>query len=172
MAMDSELDFSEDNLVAIVDTGCNSTCHGELWMRRYEELTGKEIPLEPHHGTFTGVGGQVQVQGKRSIPVIFKMTDGSFANGVINSIEIAGGKAPLLLSTSAQRKLGLVLDFHTNSIFSHLFKVIWMWLTVVDFLDLFWYLENKMKISNCKSKGGWWTSKGWNLHWIRMISAR
>lgn len=58
----------EDCTIAILDTGCNNTFHGSKWMERFMKPTGYFIPLQQSGGKFSGVGGQVQVKGKREIP--------------------------------------------------------------------------------------------------------
>ena len=40
----------------------------------------------------------------------FELCEGGIAVGELNSTEIKGGKAPLLLSISDQRKLGLIVE--------------------------------------------------------------
>lgn len=37
MVMEESTD-EDEGLLMFLDSGCNSTCHGERWMRRYEEL--------------------------------------------------------------------------------------------------------------------------------------
>lgn len=47
MAYDDGNHFHEDDLLAVIDTGCNNTCHGAQWLKKYMELLGIDIPLEP-----------------------------------------------------------------------------------------------------------------------------
>ena len=107
---DKQEQFEEDDLLAVIDTGCNNTCHGSEWAKRYMELLQIEIPLEPTEGNYVGVGGKIQVIGKRRIPVVFQLANGGEGRGVIVSTELGGSSAPLLLSTRAQRTLGLTID--------------------------------------------------------------
>ena len=109
---------SEDMLLCILDTGCNNTCHGAGWVARYTEMTGLCPELQPHHGRVRGVGGNVQVVGLRQIPVLFALKNGDIASGMITSTELSGSDAPLLLSTKAQRSLGLVIDTEEQTVFS------------------------------------------------------
>ena len=108
----------EDQLLCILDTGCNNTCHGAGWMKNYMKLTGQNYELLPHQGRVRGVGGNVQVVGLRKIPVLFALADGTIASGTITSTELGGSDAPLLLSTKAQRSLGLVIDLDEHTVYS------------------------------------------------------
>lgn len=121
MALDDDGCDSENFLIAVLDTGCNNTCHGSRWMEQYLRLTGTDAPLEHSSGKFRGVGGRVEVTGKRTIPVSFMLESGECAEGCISSVELSGSDAPLLLSIHAQRKLGLVIDTDEGTVFSKLF---------------------------------------------------
>lgn len=57
-----------------------------------------------------GIGGNVEVNGNRKMNVGFELYEGGIAVGELHSTEIKGGKAPLLLSISDQRKLGLIVE--------------------------------------------------------------
>ena len=64
MALHHEDCGSEDNLVAILDTGCNATCHGSEWLKQYPPT-----PVE-EGGARKGVPslrGQTQVAGVREV---------------------------------------------------------------------------------------------------------
>ena len=89
-------------------------------MARYTEMTGLCPELQPHHGRVCGVGGNVQVVGlrQRQIPVLFALKNGDIASGMVTSTELSGSVAPLLLSTKAQRSLGLVIDTEEQTVFS------------------------------------------------------
>ena len=39
MVMDHSTE-EDDDVLMFLDSGCNSTCHGERWMQRYEQKTG------------------------------------------------------------------------------------------------------------------------------------
>ena len=119
----------EDQLLCILDTGCNNTCHGAGWMKNYMKLTGQSYELLPHQGRVRGVGGNVQVVGLRKIPVLFALADGTIASGTITSTELGGSDAPLLLSTKAQRSLGLVIDLDEHTVYS---KKMGQYLELVD----------------------------------------
>ena len=110
--------YPEDAMVAVVDTGCNNTCHGADWLKEYMKVTGMDIPLEPAAGRFRGVGGKIKVAGLRRIPVIFGLENGTQVCGEIVSTELEGSNAPLLLSTKAQKSLGLLIDMDEHSIYS------------------------------------------------------
>ena len=69
------------------------------------------FPLDDQqcHG-FVGIGGNAEVKGTRKMNVGFELWPGGIAVGEWNSTELKGGKAPLLLSISDQRKLGLIVE--------------------------------------------------------------
>ena len=49
-----------DGCIAVIDSGCNNTCHGSRWMQRLLEqlnLTDEEVPLLPAVGGFVGSMG-------------------------------------------------------------------------------------------------------------------
>lgn len=48
-----EATYPEDSMVAVIDAGCNNTCHGAEWMKAYLKMTGVDIPLEPGEARFT-----------------------------------------------------------------------------------------------------------------------
>ena len=101
---------SENDLIAILDSGCNRTCHGDKWLKRYMSTVDQHhFPLEPDHGGgFRGIGGAINTTGVRNLDVCFEIGDG-MAVGEIDSIELENSDAPLLLSISDQRKLGLTV---------------------------------------------------------------
>eukprot|EP00435_Cladocopium_sp_Y103_P037566 s3523_g10.t1 len=98
---------SEKDLIAILDSGCNKTCHGEKWLTRYMETVDQHhYPLEPDHGGgFRGIGRAINTKGTRNLDVCVEIVDG-MAIGEIDSIELEDSDAPLLLSIADQRKLG------------------------------------------------------------------
>ena len=118
----SETIASETDLIAILDSGCNKTCHGELWLQKYAAAVGHsidEFPMNSETGSFRGIGGSVTVLGLRSLQVGFELADGGIAIGDIDSTELQGSSAPLLLSIGDQRKLGLCIELgNTESVFS------------------------------------------------------
>ena len=100
----------EDSMLAVIDTGCNNTCHGSRWFDSYQKMMNLDIPLEQTTGNYLGVGGKIKVKGQRRIPVVFQLKDGGEGHGTIVSTELEESDAPLLLSTRAQRALGLTID--------------------------------------------------------------
>ena len=38
---------SENDLVAILDTGCNMSCHGSRWLERYTRATNQPMTMPP-----------------------------------------------------------------------------------------------------------------------------
>ena len=116
-AGDEVLD-DEFYMVAILDTGCNHTCHGQRWMERYMKSVGQHFELEESYGNFKGVGGKVEVKGKRTLTLNMKTLDEDFVPGMITSVELGNSDAPLLLSVKAQKALGLVLDVGAETAYS------------------------------------------------------
>ena len=99
-------DGSEGDLIAVLDTGCNTTCHGGKWLARYLKATSQQEPqLLPDNA------GGLNWRHHRHIWHM-ELTDGTLAKGSLHSVELANSDAPLLLSLEAQRRLGLVLDLN------------------------------------------------------------
>ena len=117
--VNNEEELADDTkILAILDTGCNNTCHGDKWMQRFAEAHGHLPMIEEAMGKFRGVGGKVMVAGKRTIPMKMRTLDDELIAGTIASIELQDSEAPLLLSAQAQQALGLVLDMGNNTIYS------------------------------------------------------
>ena len=108
------MDGSEKDLIAVLDTGCNTTCHGAKWLARYLKATSQHEPqlLPDNAGGFRGIGGITATTGTRVLDLCLELTDGTLAKGNLHSVELANSDAPLLLSLEAQRRLGLVLDLN------------------------------------------------------------
>ncbi|CAE7219311.1 TY4B-J [Symbiodinium sp. KB8] len=104
--------FPEGDLVAILDTGCNQTCHGSRWLERYMNSTGQDMPNldENDLGSFRGINGRVRTNGTRHIHLCLELVNGGLAQGDLHSTELCDSDAPLLLSVQAQKALGLIID--------------------------------------------------------------
>ena len=111
-------DRSSEEIYVILDTGCNNTCHGSRWMEKFVNYMGMQPELQSAEGRFRGVGGKVEVAGKRTIPVCMKTLDEEFVPGNITSIELENSDTPLLLSSAAQKALGFVLDMSEYTAYS------------------------------------------------------
>ena len=109
MAVDEHGESSESHLIAILDLGCNKTCHGDRWLARFQQAAGIEvIPMSADEGSgFRGIGGKINTTGTRRLNVGFELKDGNMAVGDLYSVELQDSDAPLLLSINDQRKLGL-----------------------------------------------------------------
>ena len=104
--------IEEQDLIAILDTGCNQTCHGDRWLERYVRATKQPLP-EADTTTevrIRGVGGQIRTSGTRKLPLILELVNGGLAQGDLASTELMDSDAPLLISMQAQRALGLIVD--------------------------------------------------------------
>ena len=106
---EEELDDAD---VIYLDSGCNSTCHGEAWIKRFIKKTGYAPPwLNRNVKHLNGIGGKTTTTGQREFYVNLEGIDGNLYPGEIASTEVKGSDAPLLLSIQAQQALGLVVDF-------------------------------------------------------------
>ena len=110
-----------DDVLLYLDSGCNVTCHGELWERRYVRATGNR-PTWVHQGegSLRGIGGRTRTTGVKEFYVGLEGENGERVPVEIVSTEIAGSNAPLLLSIKGQRALGLVVDFAHFTVYSRL----------------------------------------------------
>eukprot|EP00435_Cladocopium_sp_Y103_P013207 s65_g3.t1 len=117
-AVNFDIPDGDDMVVAVLDTGCNNTCHGDRWAHKLHAMNGSLPEAEPADGKFKGVGGRVEVTCKRTITMRLKTLDGDLVPGTITSIELANSDAPLLLSSVAQKKLGLVIDMGHHTAYS------------------------------------------------------
>ena len=104
----------DDHVYAMLDEGCNSTCHGEKWRidaeKKLEKLgfRAKAAPLTV--GTYRGIGGAEATQ-RLVFPIALAMEPSQLSwNGSVASNEIGGQDFPLLLSLQVQQKLGLRKD--------------------------------------------------------------
>ena len=111
---------SENDILAILDTGCNATCHGSAWYERFVQTTGApDSRLNTVEGSnMRGIGGNMKISGKRFLEVCFELSCGTFARGTLPSLEIENSKAPLLLSLETQRQLGFKIDIPNHVVYS------------------------------------------------------
>ena len=102
---------TENDLIAILDTGCNQSCHGERWLQRYAAATNTTpVFVDEERPTFRGINGPVRTTGTRNIDLCLELLNGGLVRGDLRSTELADSDAPLLISLQAQRSLGLILD--------------------------------------------------------------
>ena len=100
----------DEDFLVYLDSGCNSTCHGELWMKKYIEGTGYNPEWDSRvERFFTGIGGSTRCTGVRKLYIGLETTDEYRLPGELYSTEIAGSQAPMLLSLQSQEALGLVV---------------------------------------------------------------
>ena len=104
---------SEDDLIAILDTGCNAACHGSHWYEKFVKATGcPEVTLNNCAGSMMkGIVGNLRVGGKRLLEVCIERSRGSFARGTLPSLELMRCK---LHSCSALSR-NVNLDFRLTS---------------------------------------------------------
>ena len=60
-AVNFDIPDGDEMVVAVLDTGCNNTCHGDGWARKFAWMNGNLPEAEPAAGRFKGVGGRVEV---------------------------------------------------------------------------------------------------------------
>ena len=119
-----EVDILEDDGVwAILDEGCNTTCHSKEWRVNAEKkLLAKGFTMEYCHSekSYNGVGGTA-TKASMMFRIPFAIEVGpeykSLA-GVIESFELEtppGHFVPMLISLSNQATLGLVKDMRTGT---------------------------------------------------------
>ena len=122
MALKPNEDEEDDDEATymFLDSGCNQTCHGELWMRRFIRATGYTPEwISQDCRSLSGIGGATETQGERQLYISFEEVAGNQVPGeLLVSTEIKGSRAPLLLSLVSQEKLGLVVDFAASVIYS------------------------------------------------------
>ena len=107
------VDIAEDpRLFAILDEGCNSTCHTKSWAAKARNVLqgyGKELGPVIGSGKYSkGLGGATSM-GKRDVPWGIKLK-GSYIEGNIMSNELNLQEHYMLLSLHAQSSLGFVKD--------------------------------------------------------------
>ena len=118
----TRIDLKTDPRVfAVLDDGCNRTCHTPAFidhMRAVLESEGKELsPLIGEAKHFSGIGG-CRATGRRSIPFGSALPDGSSVRAVLMSNELnIGTERIMLLSIKAQATLGLVKDTRAGTCF-------------------------------------------------------
>lgn len=109
----------EEGLYLYLDSGCNHTCHGELWLRKFVEKTGYEPPwLHQEEKELNGIGGKTKTLGEREFYIRLETTIGTQVPGEIASTEIQGSSAPMMLSLPSQASLGLVVDAESGTVYS------------------------------------------------------
>ena len=112
-------DESEEGLYMYLDSGCNNTCHCELWLKKFVEKTGYEPPwLHQNEKELNGIGGKTKTLGEREFYIRLEISNGAQVPGEIASTEIQGSNAPMLLSLPSQAKLGLVVDVEAGTVYS------------------------------------------------------
>ena len=110
----------ENDLIAILDTGCNQTCHGDRWLRCFLAATLQDEPtLKIDSGTSCrGIGGTVSTSGIRNLELCLELLDSGVARWNLRSVELAESDAPLLISLQAQRALGLIINLNAEVVHS------------------------------------------------------
>ena len=101
----------DDDVLMYLDSGCNSTCHGQYWMEKFEDATNYRPQwMSRERKNLIGIGGAALSLGIRKLYIALETLEGYNVPGIITSIEIEGSHAPLLLLLQAQQDLGMVID--------------------------------------------------------------
>ena len=116
---------TDPRVFALLDEGCNSSCHSEAWIRHAKaafERVGSHKPVSELDRTnirsYKGIGDKRSL-GSRTIPwgIMYEKLaeDGSVsAQGTIRSNEMSG-ETPLLISLHAQSTLGFIKDVQAGT---------------------------------------------------------
>ncbi len=102
--------YEDDGIWAIVDEGCNSSAHGKSWRENAERklavLGFKVQKMNSKVHNYSGIGA-TKTTGKYRFPMSLLMEKSQLTlPGIIDSHEIETSHHPMLLSQSAQAKLG------------------------------------------------------------------
>ena len=112
--------IADEGVWAIIDDGCNSCCHGEVWRQNAETKT-KVLGLHPiclhaKATTFNGVGTST-TSGKLKLPVATRLQESDMVTpGCVHSHEIPEKTHPLFVSQACQEKLGMTKLVRDGSI--------------------------------------------------------
>ena len=109
-----------DEGVAIIDDGCNSCCHGEVWQQnagtKMKVLRLQPIWVDRKGTTFNGVGTST-TSGKLNTPMALRQQESDMVIPVcVHSHEIPEKTHLLLLSQACQAKLGMTKRVRDGSI--------------------------------------------------------
>ena len=76
--------LTDPRVFALLDEGCNRTCHGEHWRMNAQQklqMMGRSLgPLTGVSKTYTGLG-QTKSMGRRSIPWSVLLSNGTHLGG-------------------------------------------------------------------------------------------
>lgn len=108
----------------VLDSGCTATVCGEIWLESYiDALTDKEklqIEYEDSETSFKfGDGDTVRSKGKAVVPCVLAGRNVNIRTDVVDC------NIPLLLSRSAMKRAGIVIDFSgdTATLFGRNYKL-------------------------------------------------
>ena len=99
--------------LAILDSGCTRTMHGEKWATQFEQALhelGLSSESRPKNQAFRGIGGQLNSDTVKVFPVGI-----AGIHGELHSAETPGN-APLLLSRPFMQELGTVIDLANSTV--------------------------------------------------------
>lgn len=108
------LDSDDPPGLAILDSGCSRTMHGEAWSTAFEnELKKIGIVVKSRNKTqtFKGVGGQTE----STIVKMFPFGVGGEKHGYIDSAETPGN-TPMLVSRPFMKELGTILNLGEGTV--------------------------------------------------------
>ena len=87
--------LEDPRVFALLDEGCNRTCHGERWRKNAQyklQMLGRSLgPLIGDPKTYSGLG-QTRSLGRRSTPWSVLMSNGVYLGGALTSNEVKNSK--------------------------------------------------------------------------------
>ena len=103
--------IADEGVWAIIDDGCNSCCHGDVWRQNTEAkmnvLGIHPIWLHRKATTFNGVGTST-TSGKLKIPMSIRLQESDMVTpGRVHSHEIPEKTHPLMVFQACQAKWGM-----------------------------------------------------------------
>ena len=112
--------YEDPHIWAVVDDGCNSSCHTRLWREKAEKKLAQlnfQCHLESSEMTTFKVVGEEKATGKWRIPLGLQLIKSKLdIQGSLCSHEMDAGDHVLLLSQSVQAKLGMIKNARSGSI--------------------------------------------------------
>lgn len=108
------LDSDDPPGLAILDSGCSRTMHGEAWSEAFEnelKKIGISVKSRNKTQTFKGVGGQTE----STVVKMFPFGIGGEEHGYIHSAETPGN-TPMLISRPFMKELGTILNLGEGTV--------------------------------------------------------
>lgn len=105
--------FADKHIWAVLDSGCNTTCHDEVWAQSTQKKLaewGFDMPWIDEPGNrFAGLTASSHSYGKRYFPACLELSGGRRIPRTVKSHELPGD-ALLMLFHNDQGQLGITLE--------------------------------------------------------------